>query len=63
MSEVSLRAAQVYHCPFCADEDLRPQEEPAGAWLCSSCSRVFTVALVRLDESRIPGRIDAGGPR
>jgi ribosomal protein L37AE/L43A len=63
MSEINLRAAQVYHCPFCGDEDLRPQEEPTGAWLCGACSRVFTATLVRLDESRIPGRINPGGAR
>ncbi|HZE40967.1 MAG TPA: hypothetical protein VE172_19380 [Stackebrandtia sp.] len=32
-----------YFCPYCGDEDLRPHEE--GGWLCSSCTRVFTVKL------------------
>ncbi len=31
MSE-SPRAAVIYYCPFCAEEDLRPVEEPRGAW-------------------------------
>ncbi len=28
------RAAAIYHCPFCADEDLRPAEGSADAWTC-----------------------------
>jgi ribosomal protein L37AE/L43A len=47
----------VFHCPFCAEEDLRPVEEPRGAWLCQACARVFTVSLVTVDETRIPGRL------
>lgn len=59
MSGVSLRGAEVYHCPFCGLEDLQPAAEPAGAWSCRSCARVFTVSLVRVAEERIPGRIAA----
>jgi predicted RNA-binding Zn-ribbon protein involved in translation (DUF1610 family) len=35
--------ATPFHCPYCGDEDLRPEEE--GGWLCGSCRRVFTVRL------------------
>jgi ribosomal protein L37AE/L43A len=52
-----MSAAPIYHCPFCAEEDLRPVEEPRGAWLCRACARVFTVDLVTLDTSKIPGRL------
>jgi hypothetical protein len=40
-----------YHCPFCAEEDLRPVEAGAvpglarGGWHCRSCLRVFSVAF------------------
>jgi len=40
-----------YHCPFCAEEDLRPVESGAvpgltrGGWHCRSCLRVFSVAF------------------
>ena len=40
-----------YHCPFCAEEDLRPVEPGAvpglarGGWHCRSCLRVFSVAF------------------
>ncbi|HEX7658768.1 MAG TPA: Insertion element protein [Pseudonocardiaceae bacterium] len=40
--------AVVLCCPYCAEEDLRPQETPHGAWLCLSCRRVFAVKFVGL---------------
>ncbi len=40
------RAAAIYHCPFCADEDLRPAEGSADAWTCRSCARTFVVRLL-----------------
>lgn len=40
--------ATVMCCPYCGEEDLRPREEPSGAWLCGACRRVFTVKLVGL---------------
>lgn len=56
MSE-NVRSGAIYYCPFCAEEDLRPVEEPRGGWECGACARVFTVSLARLDTARIPGRI------
>lgn len=46
-----MSATPIYHCPFCAEEDLRPVEEPRGAWVCVSCVRVFSVTLHRTDLS------------
>jgi transposase-like protein len=42
--------ATPFYCPYCGDEDLRPDEstEEKGAWLCSACRRVFAVKLVGL---------------
>ena len=51
---MSSRAATPYHCPFCGEEDLRPVEEDDTAWSCRSCARVFSVRLVRIDQSLIP---------
>ena len=31
------------YCPYCGEEDLRPNEASHGAWECHSCLRVFTV--------------------
>lgn len=53
------RPVPVYHCPFCAEEDLRPAEEAADAWTCLACARTFTVRLVRVVEEAIPGRVRA----
>ena len=40
-----------YHCPFCADEGLRPHEAAAGAWHCPACLRIFAVKYLGLDRS------------
>lgn len=45
MSEVEGRAVPL-HCPFCADEDLRPA--PERGWVCAACRRVFTVSMIGL---------------
>nr|WP_246480848.1 Insertion element protein [Amycolatopsis umgeniensis] len=46
--------ATPYHCPFCGDEDLRPEE--GGSWLCSGCRRVFTVKFLGLSFPEVsPG--------
>lgn len=40
-----------YHCPFCAEEDLRPVAGGAlpdltrGGWHCLSCLRVFSLSF------------------
>ena len=54
---MSRGSTAIYHCPFCAEEDLRPVVEPAGAWACGACARVFTVDLVTVDTTAIPGRL------
>jgi predicted RNA-binding Zn-ribbon protein involved in translation (DUF1610 family) len=35
-----------FYCPYCGDEDLRPAEEPHGAWRCAACLRTFSLKLV-----------------
>jgi ribosomal protein L37AE/L43A len=32
-----------YHCPYCAEEDLRPLGATPGAWHCRACTRTFSV--------------------
>ena len=41
------RAAPQY-CPYCGDEDLRPDESSRRAWNCRACARVFDVSFVGL---------------
>ena len=53
--------AQPFHCPYCGDENLFPQEG-AGAWECRSCLRAFTLKLLGMlarPESAGPA---GGGP-
>lgn len=56
------RVAALYHCPFCAEEDLRPVSIPEGAWSCGACARVFTVDLLRITAADLP-RTGAGPDR
>jgi hypothetical protein len=53
---VSERAAPQY-CPYCGDEDLRPEvlsgdkpEASHGVWLCRACARVFRLNFVGLSS-------------
>jgi transposase-like protein len=41
-----------YYCPYCGEEDLRPEPEPRAAWRCVGCTRVFVVRFVGLS---VPG--------
>ncbi|GIF10715.1 hypothetical protein [Actinoplanes teichomyceticus] len=36
------------HCPYCGEEDLRPNGASHGAWECHSCVRVFSVKFIGL---------------
>lgn len=44
------RTTPIYHCPFCAEQDLRPVADPEGAWVCGDCVRTFSVLLHRTDR-------------
>jgi transposase-like protein len=61
-----------YHCPYCADEDLRPLGATPGAWHCRTCTRTFSVKYLGMQDptppwppARIdnPDPIDRGGSR
>ena len=36
------------YCPYCGDEDLRPNEAGHGAWECASCNRAFQLKFLGL---------------
>ncbi|HEV2637596.1 MAG TPA: hypothetical protein VGX23_20760 [Actinocrinis sp.] len=44
---MSERAAPQY-CPYCGDEDLRPEPDSHRAWHCRSCARAFELAFLGL---------------
>jgi transposase-like protein len=56
---VSERAAP-YHCPYCGDEDLRPNEDHQDAWECGACNRAFQLTFLGL-LARGLQRADSGG--
>ena len=35
-----------FHCPYCGDENLRPNEESHGAWECHACLRAFKLSMI-----------------
>ncbi|RKS77702.1 hypothetical protein CLV35_1396 [Motilibacter peucedani] len=48
MSVAPDERAVVFHCPYCAEEDLRPSEASPRAWTCGACRRVFEVQLLAI---------------
>jgi ribosomal protein L37AE/L43A len=43
---MSTERAVPFYCPYCGNEDLRPEED--NSWLCSGCRRVFSVKFIGL---------------
>lgn len=39
-----------YHCPYCAEEDLRPLGASPGAWHCRACTRTFSVKYLGMQD-------------
>ena len=37
----------VFFCPYCGEEDLEPDGDAGGRYLCHSCTRLFVVEQVR----------------
>lgn len=52
-----------FHCPYCADEGLRPFGEEPGTWRCTACTRVFRLAFVGIapDGARTADSRPGGG--
>ena len=44
--------ATVFYCPFCGEESLFPQPEPAGAWRCCGCTKTFAVTVIRANQQQ-----------
>jgi len=64
--------AVAYHCPYCADEDLRPLGPTPGSWHCRTCTRAFSVKYLGMQSPTdpwppasptIPDQIPTGGSR
>ena len=54
-----------YHCPYCAEEDLRPLGATPGAWHCRTCTRTFSVKYLGMQAptQRTPTPTPTGGTR
>ena len=60
MSEAGAARAVPFYCPYCGEEDLRPEEEPHAAWRCADCRRVFVVRMVGLAAGAASGPATPG---
>ncbi len=58
MSET--RAAPFY-CPYCGEEDIRPEGEGHGDWRCSSCARLWRLKYLGLSRAVLGGASEPGG--
>ncbi|SCL41260.1 hypothetical protein GA0074692_6226 [Micromonospora pallida] len=58
MSET--RSVPLY-CPYCGEEDLRPNETGHGAWECHACLRVFAVKFTGLLSRAVSGPVEEAG--
>lgn len=59
MTETTSRRAQPYHCPFCAEEDLRPHGVELDAWECRACLRAFRLNFLGMVR---PSDFSTSGP-
>jgi ribosomal protein L37AE/L43A len=48
-----------FHCPYCADEELRPLESH-GQWVCKSCRRAFALKFLGLSSGESVGEEVSG---
>jgi ribosomal protein L37AE/L43A len=58
---MSERAAPQY-CPYCGDEDLRPEPTSHRAWHCRACTRVFEVTFVGLHRTLVGSQTNTEQP-
>jgi hypothetical protein len=62
-TDSSGQRAVPYHCPFCAEEDLRPHGTTHGAWHCRACLRVFSVRFLGLEPAPVTVPAPGGAAR
>lgn len=61
MSDVMSERAAPFYCPYCGDEDLRPNEEGHGAWECAACNRAFRLSFLGLLAKGLARPVAADG--
>jgi hypothetical protein len=50
------------YCPYCGDEDLRPEPDSHRAWHCRACARAFELAFLGLRMHTETYRADCAQP-
>ena len=43
---VTTMRAVPFYCPFCGEQDIRPDDAGARAWRCDSCERGFELTAI-----------------
>ncbi|MDH4112182.1 MAG: hypothetical protein OEV60_05770 [Actinomycetota bacterium] len=41
-----------FYCPFCGEQDIRPDDGSDRAWRCESCDRRFELAAITVGGDR-----------
>ncbi len=50
MSGIGARAVPFY-CPFCGEQDIRPDDAGTASWRCESCERRFELTLTSIGDA------------
>ena len=50
MSGIGARAVPFY-CPFCGEQDIRPDDAGTTSWRCESCERRFDLTLIAIGDA------------
>jgi transposase-like protein len=40
-----------FYCPFCGEQDIRPDDAGDRAWRCESCRRGFELTAITVGEA------------
>jgi transposase-like protein len=52
MSESEGERQVPFYCPYCGDQDLRPDGATGGSWRCASCARAFELRFTGVVRTR-----------
>lgn len=48
---MSATRAVPFYCPFCGEQDLRPDDAGPSVWRCESCERGFRLSAITVRGS------------
>jgi transposase-like protein len=47
---MSAMRAVPFYCPYCGEQDIRPDDSGADAWRCASCERHFELTVTAVGK-------------